>query len=132
MSEEILFEEALRARNQAYAVYSTFKVGAAVRTTTGKIFCGCNIENISFGLTICAERVAIFNAIQGGFREFDALAIVSESNEPVVPCGACRQVLAEFAPELKVWSSTLSGLRADFNLAELLPLPRQGILGGST
>lgn len=123
---------ARRSREQAYAVYSQFRVGAALLTKSGKVFNGCNIENISFGLTICAERVAIGSAIASGCPEFVMLAITAESLEPVVPCGACRQVLAEFNPDLKIVSSTLSGKVTEFELSKLLPLPRQGILDRST
>jgi cytidine deaminase len=92
------------------------------------MFKGCNVENISFGLTMCAERVAIGQAIAAGVTDFAAIAIASDSSEPVVPCGACRQVLAEFAPNLRVLSSTLSGASCEFSLAVLLPAPAQGIL----
>lgn len=127
-SDDRLVAEAWAARERAYACYSGFKVGAALEASIGTIFGGCNIENISFGLTICAERVALFNAIQNGAIEFKQLVIVSDSQDPIVPCGACRQVLAEFAPDLKIYSSTLSGLKARYSLGELLPHPKRGIL----
>ncbi len=123
-----LIDAALAARTRAYAPYSKFKVGAALRTKGGKIFAGCNVENISFGLTICAERVCIGSAIEAGETEFQAIAVVADSTVPIVPCGACRQVLAEFSPSLHVVSSTLSGTTAEFDLSALLPIPRQGIL----
>lgn len=128
-TDEVLIEAALKARKQAYAPYSKFAVGAALLSDRGEVFIGCNIENISYGLTICAERVCVSNAVQAGHQKFTAIAVVSDSKEPVVPCGACRQVLAEFAPELRLVSCTLEGLRADFDLQTLFPLPRQGILG---
>jgi cytidine deaminase len=123
-----LLQDAEAARVRAYAPYSNFKVGAALRATSGEIFTGCNVENVSFGLTICAERVAVGNAIGAGVTNFDQLALVSDSAEPVVPCGACRQVLAEFSPGLRIVSGTVSGATAEFDLATLLPKPRQGIL----
>lgn len=126
--DEQLIHSAQSARNQAYAPYSLFTVGAALRTRTGQVFVGANVENVSFSLTMCAERVALGSALQASEREFDCLAIVSASREPIVPCGACRQVLAEFAPALRIISSTLDGKIATYSLAELLPIPRQGIL----
>ena len=128
MTQESLLQDAAAARLRAYAPYSNFKVGAALRTKTGEVFTGANVENISFGLTMCAERVALGAAVQAGFAEFEELALVTDSIEPVVPCGACRQVLAEFRPDLRIVSGTVSGATAEFDLATLLPKPRQGIL----
>ena len=128
MSYTELLQDAADARVRAYAPYSSFAVGAALRSTSGEVFKGANIENISFGLTMCAERVALGTAIQAGVTEFDELALVTDSAEPVVPCGACRQVLAEFSPELRIVSGTISGATTEFSLATLLPKPRQGIL----
>ena len=128
MNSDQLLQAATAARLTAYAPYSNFKVGAALRTTGGDVFTGCNVENVSFGLAMCAERVALGSAVQAGVVTFEELALVSESEEPIVPCGACRQVLAEFSPELRIVSSTLSGVTAEFELATLLPKPRQGIL----
>ena len=128
MNVEDLVQTAADARLKAYAPYSNFKVGAALRATTGEIFTGCNVENVSYGLTICAERVAVGSAVQAGLTRFNGLAIVSDSTEPVVPCGACRQVLAEFCPDLPIISRTVSGLTAEFALDTLFPKPRQGIL----
>ncbi|HSH38941.1 MAG TPA: cytidine deaminase [Chthoniobacterales bacterium] len=124
-----LVQMAADARLKAYAPYSNFKVGAALRAATGEIFTGGNVENVSYGLTICAERVAVGSAVQAGVSEFDGLAIVTDSAEPVVPCGACRQVLAEFCPDLPIVSRTVSGLTAEFALSTLFPKPRQGIVG---
>lgn len=98
--QQALIAAALAARHQAYAPYSKFLVGAAVLIPQGKIFTGCNVENASYGLTICAERAAIFSAVASGFRQFSLLAIATTGGTP--PCGACRQVLAEFAPDLPV------------------------------
>jgi len=124
-----LMESALAAREKAYAPYSKFAVGAALRTKSGRIFRGCNVENLSFGLTICAERNAVFAAVAEGEREFDAIAIVADSIQPVTPCGACRQVLAEFSPSLPVRCSNLQGVHFDSSIAELLPRAKEGILG---
>jgi len=94
MNMDSLLAEARQAREAAYAPYSHFAVGAALRTRSGRVFRGCNVENISFGLTSCAERNAVFAAVVAGEKEFEAVAIVADSKEPVTPCGACRQVLA--------------------------------------
>lgn len=129
MIPENLLKAAAGARERAYAPYSRFQVGAALLARDGRVFIGCNVENVSFGLTMCAERVAVGAAIAAGVSEFEAVALVSDSRQPVVPCGACRQVLAEFRPDLWIVSSTVSGTRAEFRLDELLPSSRQGILG---
>ena len=129
MNYEDLLTEARAARDQAYAPYSRFAVGAALRAKSGRVFRGCNVENLSFGLTICAERSAVFAAIAAGEREFEAIGIVADSKEPVTPCGACRQVLAEFAPALLVCCANLQGDTFESNLRELLPRATEGILG---
>ena len=95
-----LISAACEARQHAFVPYSQYRVGAAVRTAQGHIFRGCNVENKSYSLTICAERAAVFNAIQAGEQDFEALAIATEDG--ATPCGACRQVLAEFAPDLSI------------------------------
>jgi cytidine deaminase len=123
-----LRDVAAQARLRAYAPYSSFLVGAALRLKSGLVVSGCNVENISFGLTMCAERVCVGRAIDQGERTFEALAIVADTETPIVPCGACRQVLAEFAPELIITSWTVGGDSQEFSLADLLPLPSQGIL----
>ena len=108
------------ARERAYAPYSGFRVGAALETDEGHIVMGCNIENASYGLTICAERSAIAAAVSTGHRNFRRLALVSDSPEPIAPCGACRQVLLEFAPTMKVES--YAGERSvSWTVAQLLP-----------
>ena len=127
MSDDLRFA-AEKARARAYAPYSKFLVGAGLRGESGAVFTGCNVENISFGLTSCAERSCVVQAIGQGERSFHALAIVTDTDEPVVPCGARRQVLAEFAPELKITSWTVTGKKQDFSLSRLLPTPNQGIL----
>jgi cytidine deaminase len=124
-----LLEEARSAREQAYAPYSRFAVGAALQTKSGRVFVGCNVENLSFGLTSCAERNAVFAAIAAGEREFDAIAIVADSRVPVTPCGACRQVLAEFGLDLLLSSSNLEGVMFESSIRELLPRAKEGILG---
>ena len=116
-----LLQAALSARERAYAPYSKFLVGAAVLATSGKIYTGCNIENASYGLTVCAERNALFAAVGAGEREFTALCVVGDTSAPISPCGACRQVMAEF----KVPRIILANLKGDvkeYTLEELLPL----------
>jgi cytidine deaminase len=126
-----LISAASAARLLAYAPYSGFQVGAALVTKDGKIYTGCNVENVSLGLTICAERSAIATAIAQGSKDFAAIAVVTEGKKPAIPCGACRQVLAEFNPSIKVLTATVDGKVQEFDLAELLPFPSQGILEGS-
>jgi cytidine deaminase len=123
-----LREAAAQARLRAYAPYSGFRVGAALRLKSGSVVSGCNVENVSFGLTMCAERVCVGKAIDQGENNLEALAIVADTETPIVPCGACRQVLAEFAPQIVITSWTLGGKSQEFSLADLLPLPNQGIL----
>jgi cytidine deaminase len=123
-----LVRAASGARKQAYAPYSGFAVGAAVECKSGAVFVGSNIENISYGLTICAERIAIGTAVAAGEREFVAIALVADTSEPIVPCGACRQFLAEFAPDLIIVSATMRGGQKIENLSHLLPDPTRGIL----
>jgi cytidine deaminase len=124
-----LIEQARAVREKAYAPYSKFAVGAAILSSTGRVFTGCNVENLSFGLTTCAERNAVFAAISAGERKFAKLAIVSDSQTPVSPCGACRQVLAEFGLELEICSANLQGELFNARLSELLPRASEGILG---
>jgi cytidine deaminase len=119
---------AVAARLRAYAPYSRFAVGAALLSKSGTIVSGCNVENVSFGLTICAERVCVVKAVDQGENDFAALAIVADTEIPIVPCGACRQVLAEFSANLLITSWTLTGQSQEFSLGDLLPLPKQGIL----
>ena len=126
-----LISAASAARLLGYAPYSGFQVGAALVTKAGKIYTGCNVENLSLGLTICAERSAIATGIAQGSRDFVAIAVVTEGKKPAIPCGACRQVLAEFNPSIKVLTATIDGKVEEFGLAELLPFPAQGILEGS-
>jgi cytidine deaminase len=116
-----LIDRARQAREAAYAPYSNFKVGAAVLTGTGEIFSGGNIENASFGATICAEQVAIFTAVAGGYRHLTALAVIADTPDPIPPCGLCRQVLAEFNPECQVLMANMAGQWRLVNLKTLLP-----------
>ncbi len=126
--DDELLAVAIRARSAAYAPYSHFAVGAALETTSGKVFSGCNVENLSFGLTCCAERNAVFAAVAANERAFSRIVIVADSREPVTPCGACRQVLAEFAEDLSVRSVNLQGIEYRATLSELLPRAKAGIL----
>lgn len=121
--DEALIKVAALQRQRAHAPYSKYKVGAAIRSKRNKIHAGANIENASYGLTICAERTAVFAAINAGDREFDTVAIVIDDDRLPSPCGACRQVLAEFAPTMRVILATTGGLRKATTLAELLPDP---------
>jgi cytidine deaminase len=114
-----LLEAARRAREHAYAPYSGYLVGAAVLTADGKVITGCNVENASYGATICAERVALTAAVAQGHRAFVALALVTENGG--APCGLCRQVMAELAPEMKVYIGVARGGHTETTVAELLP-----------
>ncbi len=115
-----LINRALLAREKAYAPYSKFKVGAAVLGTSGRIYSGCNIENASYGLSNCAERTAIFNAIAEGETGIAAIAVAADTPEPVSPCGACRQVMAEFHIE-KIILVNLQGHQRIYTIEDLLP-----------
>jgi cytidine deaminase len=128
MSKDILsirrlITEAQAGLKKAYAPYSNYRVGAAILTKSGKIFTGCNIENASYGLTVCAERVALWKAVSSGETEFKIMAIVASSNKIPTPCGACRQVLYEFAPRLRLCLVTKSGKMVHRKLSSLLPCP---------
>jgi cytidine deaminase len=114
---------ARQARLQAFAPFSRFKVGAALRTRAGEVVTGCNIESASYGLTMCAERVAIFKAVSEGLREFDAIVVVADSPRPTAPCGACRQVVWELAGDIWVHIVNLHGRARTVRMSELLPLP---------
>lgn len=117
-----LMDAALAARKKAYVPYSQFAVGAALLTVSGQIMTGCNIENASYGLANCAERTAFFRAIAEGEQTFQALAVVADTAEPVSPCGACRQVMAEFCPpDFPVYLGNLEGRILETTVAELLP-----------
>ncbi|MEY2428531.1 MAG: cytidine deaminase [Verrucomicrobiota bacterium] len=112
------------ARQRAVAPYSKFKVGAALLTDTGEIVTGANVESASYGLTCCAERVALFSALTSGKRGFAAIAVVARAPGGPMPCGACRQLLAEYAPKARVWVADSRALRTirEFSVSELLPV----------
>lgn len=117
-----LVKQAIKVRENAYTPYSNFKVGAAVLTETDKIYLGCNVENASYGLTNCAERTAIFNAVSHKEKEVKAIAIVADTEGPVSPCGACRQVIAEFArKDTKIFLANLNGDIKETTIEHLLP-----------
>lgn len=115
-----LIQAARKAREAAYAPYSDYRVGAALRSPDGEVFCGCNVENVSYGLTICAERCAVGNAISAGCRHFDTLVVCTADGGS--PCGACRQVLAEFGQQTRIVTVDAEGaIVLDTTIAELLP-----------
>jgi cytidine deaminase len=114
---------ARRARRHAVAPYSHFKVGAALETASGIIVPGCNVENATYGLTVCAERVAMFTALAAGHRRFRRIAVVADTLSPTPPCGACRQILWEFGGDLEVILANLKREAGRHRLADLLPLP---------
>ena len=117
---------AREARELAHAPYSGFKVGAALKTLAGEIVTGCNIENASFGLTMCAERVAVFKAVSEGLSGFEAIAVVADSKQLTAPCGPCRQILWEFCGDITVHMSNRQGRTRVMRLRDLLPLPFDG------
>lgn len=120
--DEQLIKVAALARQRGYAPYSNYKVGAAVRTKRNRIHGGANVENASYGLTVCAERCAVFAAVAAGETSgYDAIAIIADGERLPYPCGACRQILAEFAPDLRVILATTGGQRETALLSELLP-----------
>ena len=121
MTPRGLMAEAQRARRLAYAPYSRFTVGAALLTAGGRVFHGCNVENASYGLTTCAERTAVFRAVSEGEREFAAIAVTARDGRGAPPCGACRQVLHEFAPHMWVYWRDARGRVLKQRLQELLP-----------
>ncbi|MEK4486507.1 cytidine deaminase [Psychrobacillus sp. FSL H8-0484] len=122
MNREKLLEASKVAREKAYVPYSKFPVGAALLTKDGEVIHGCNIENASYGLTNCAERTAIFKAVSEGKKEFSAIAIVGDTEGPISPCGACRQVLAEFCDgDMPVYLTNLKGNVLETTVSELLP-----------
>ena len=114
-----LLEAAMQARELAYAPYSHYRVGAALLTAGGRVYRGCNVENASYGCTVCAERIAIFKAVSEGEREFTAIAVVTEDGG--TPCGSCRQVMREFAPRLTVIIADAGGRARVHPLPDLLP-----------
>jgi len=118
-----LVAAARAAREHAVADFSGFKVGAAVETANGTIISGCNIENASYGLTLCAERVAIFKAVSEGHRAFTRIVVVADTESPTPPCGACRQIIWEFCGDVEVIIADLKSVAASLRMTDLLPLP---------
>ncbi len=124
MSEfEALIASAKQARENAHAPYSDFRVGAAIRATSGRIFGGCNVENATYGLTVCAERIAIFKAMSEGERGFDAIAVVTDADILTPPCGACRQLIWEFCGDVPVILANLKGKTEVIQMRSLFPRP---------
>jgi cytidine deaminase len=118
-----LVDAARQAREHAVADFSNFKVGAALETDTGGIITGCNVENASYGLTMCAERVAIFKALSEGKRAFRRIAVVADTESPTPPCGACRQIIWEFCGDIEVVIANLTEIKTTVRMKDLLPLP---------
>ena len=116
-----LIEEAKKARLQSVAPFSNFLVGAALRTESGKVYTGCNVESASYGLTVCAERVAIWKALSEGERQFTELAVVADTEALTPPCGTCRQIIWEFARGARIVFANLNGDSEEFHIADLLP-----------
>ncbi len=123
LSHEPLLAAAADAREHAQAKYSGFAVGAALETREGKIYSGCNIENVSYGLTLCAERVALVKALSEGARQFARIAIVTGGKKPAPPCGACRQLLWEYCGDIDVISANPDGMEERHKLSDLFPHP---------
>ncbi|MFQ3581470.1 MAG: cytidine deaminase [Chloracidobacterium sp.] len=121
LSDAALIAAAQAARRHAHAPYSKFSVGAVIQTRDGRFYTGCNIENASFGLTVCAERVALFKALSEGERAFRAVVIAADAATPTPPCGACRQVLWEFCGDIRIVSTNPQGVTGEWSLAALLP-----------
>ena len=118
-----LLAAARAARENAHAPYSNFRVGAALRAKSGQVYTGCNVENATYGLTICAERVAIFKALSDGERGFDAIAVVTDTDQLTPPCGACRQIIWEFCGDVDIIIGNLKGKTETHRTATLFPKP---------
>src|SRR5579863_6357944 len=123
MTGEELAKEALAARVNAHAPYSSFRVGAALETAGGRVYRGCNVENATYGLTVCAERVALWKALSEGERTFTHIAVVTSSDPPASPCGACRQLLWEYCGDIEVILVNPQGFRKTLRLSEIFPRP---------
>lgn len=121
MRNKDLLMQACQARAYAYAPYSGYRVGAALLTSSGQVFTGSNVENASYGLTVCAERTAVFKAVSEGYTDFEIMAVVGSNGSYAYPCGACRQVLAEFAPDMKVLVGDETLQYTEHDLRDLLP-----------
>ncbi len=122
MSDELV-NAASQARQRAQARYSNFMVGAVVESIDGRVFTGCNIENSSYGLTVCAERVALFKAVSDGYREFKRMCVVADTRVPTPPCGACRQVIWELCGDIPIILANLAGDTQTVRASDLLPHP---------
>lgn len=131
-SADELIAAARKVREQAVAPFSHFKVGAAIETDDGAVIAGCNVENATYGLTVCAERVAIFKALSEGHRKFKRIAVVADAVDPTPPCGACRQILWEFGGDLEIILADLQRETGRYRLRGLLPLPFDGRFLGPT
>lgn len=123
MDDKKLISEAKKARVNSHTPYSNFRVGAAILARSGRVYTGTNVENSSFGLGICAERLALLKAVSSGENDFTRIAVIASGEEPITPCGLCRQVLFEFSPNMKVICSNLKGKVKRFTLRQLLPYP---------
>jgi cytidine deaminase (EC 3.5.4.5) len=123
MDKNEVIKQAIEAMENAYAPYSKFKVGAALLTKSGKIYTGCNIENSSYGASVCAERVAIFKAVSEGEHDFELLVVATKTEEPSPPCGICRQVISEFSNDLPIILVNDKGSIIETNINKLLPFP---------
>jgi cytidine deaminase len=120
---DALIAAARAARENAHAPFSSFRVGAAVRAKSGRVFTGCNVENATYGLTLCAERVAIFKAISEGERGFDAVAVAADTDTLTPPCGACRQIIWEFCGDAEIILANLKGKVETYRMSQLFPKP---------
>jgi len=129
---DALVAAARAARDRAIAPYSGFKVGAALETRSGGVITGCNVENASYGLTVCAERVALLKALSEGERDFVMIAVVADTASPTPPCGPCRQLLWEYCGDIPVVMANLTTVTGQHQMKELLPLPFDGRLLGGT
>jgi cytidine deaminase len=123
MNPEELIALGVKVRENACADYSHYKVGAALVTASGKVYTGCNVENSTYGLTVCAERVALWKALSEGERKFTQIAVVTSSEPPASPCGACRQLLWEFCGDIEVILANLQGFQKTLRLSKLFPYP---------
>ena len=123
MNSEELIARAVEVRENACAAYSHYKVGAALRAASGKVYTGCNVENSTYGLTVCAERVALWKALSEGERKFTQIAVLTCSEPPASPCGACRQLLWEYCGDIELILANLQGFRKTLRLTEIFPRP---------
>ena len=128
VSEHVLVDTARAARERAIAPYSNFRVGAALAATDGRVFTGCNVENASYGLTVCAERVALLKALSEGARDFARIVVVADTEAPTPPCGPCRQLLWEYCGDIPITLANLAAVTAHHTCRELLPYPFDGRL----